>query len=304
MAPVTAVVKPGYSPPEQYEISSIRQGPWSDIYGFGATLYFAVAGALPVASEDRFDARVRTEAAVRARGAYRKDFLDAIDWAMELDPGARPQSIAEWRPKLLFPDADQTNRVQRTLKRLGTTIRRPRISPVHGISGAAAVIGVLALASLFSPCRLFGIGCRAQGPLELEIALPKRTYTVGDNLSFSLKSNRDCYFMVYTLGPTGEVERHDPAQNTIFMGSEQLKAAQWRQLPVNGYATVKAPVGTFELGAICSKAPLANIGLSDAQLREPTRGGRRSFSFALDKASGSVPRADVARATITYVVQP
>src|SRR5262249_35993341 len=97
VGPVTAVIKPGYSPPEQYEASPSRQGRWSDIYGFGATLYYAVVGVLPVDSEERFDARVRTEAGKRARGFYRQGLLAAIDWAMEFEPGARPQTVAEWR---------------------------------------------------------------------------------------------------------------------------------------------------------------------------------------------------------------
>jgi len=302
LAPVTAVIKPGYSPPEQYEASALRQGPWSDIYGFGATLYCAIAGALPVDSEERFDSRVRTEAALRARGSYRKGFLDAIDWAMELQPEKRPQSAAEWRTKLLFDEAAQANKAKEPPRRTG--IHLPRLSATLLISVAAAVIGAIALGALLWPCQLLGIGCRPLGPLQLEITLPKRTYLIGDNLTFDLRPNRDCYFMVYTLGPTGEVERHDPTQNAIFMGSDLLKGGQWRHLPVNGYATIKAPSGTFELGAICSKEPLANIGLSDAQLREPTRGGRRSFSFALDAATNAVPRAEIARATITYDVKP
>jgi len=304
VAPVTAVIKPGYSPPEQYEASPLRQGPWSDIYSFGATLYYAVAGILPVDSEERFDARVRSAAAVRARASYRQGFLHAIDWAMEFQPGMRPQSVGEWRTKLLFDETRHPNEVTDTPRQQGSSIRVRGFSATYLISAAAAVIGVFAIGALLWPCPLLGIGCRALWPLQLEIALPKRTYMIGDNLSFSLRSSRDCYFMVYTLGPTGEVERHDPTQNAIFMGSELLKAGLWRQVPVNGYATVKAPSGAFELGAVCSKEPLAKIGLSDAQLREPAHRGRRSFSFALDKATNSVPRTDIARATVTYDVQP
>ena len=82
-ARVTAVVKPGYSPPEQYQSDPASQGPWTDIYGFGATLYYAVAGALPSDQDDEFDTRVRTEIAQRARGSYRPKFLSAIDWALQ-----------------------------------------------------------------------------------------------------------------------------------------------------------------------------------------------------------------------------
>ena len=38
---VSALVKPGYSPYEQYATTSRQQGPWTDIYALGATLYHA-----------------------------------------------------------------------------------------------------------------------------------------------------------------------------------------------------------------------------------------------------------------------
>ena len=36
---LTGIVKAGYSPQEQYATDSRLQGPWSDLYAFGATLY-------------------------------------------------------------------------------------------------------------------------------------------------------------------------------------------------------------------------------------------------------------------------
>jgi hypothetical protein len=142
----------------------------------------------------------------------------------------------------------------------------------------------------------------AAAPLQLEIALPKTSYAIGDNLTFGVKSNRDCYFLVYTVSPTGEVERHYPSENGLFMGGTMLKAGEWRQLPVQGFATVKAPVGSFELGAICSKEPLETLGLSDAQLREPARSGTRSFKFAIDNVAKGAGRTDFAHASVGYVV--
>ena len=44
---MTGIVKAGYSPHEQYSSDSRLQGPWSDLYAFGGTLYRAVTGRPP-----------------------------------------------------------------------------------------------------------------------------------------------------------------------------------------------------------------------------------------------------------------
>jgi serine/threonine protein kinase len=45
---LTILVAPGYAPFEQYYSSSENQGPWTDIYGLGATCYRAIAGIPPM----------------------------------------------------------------------------------------------------------------------------------------------------------------------------------------------------------------------------------------------------------------
>ncbi len=50
--PIDRVIKHGFAPPEQYEGDS-RQGEWTDVYGLGATLYYALTGIKPQDAQKR-----------------------------------------------------------------------------------------------------------------------------------------------------------------------------------------------------------------------------------------------------------
>jgi len=93
-------VTPGYGPIEQYVLG--EQGPWTDIYALGATLYWMVAGKKPIEAPDRMVAQDPLKPAVEVgKGRYSPEFLAAIDWALKPETQDRPRDVAAFS-KALF----------------------------------------------------------------------------------------------------------------------------------------------------------------------------------------------------------
>ncbi len=129
---VSALVKPGYSPYEQYAETSRQQGPWTDIYALGATLYHAVTGKRPPDAPSRMVHDEIVPAREAAISAYRAGFLKAIDRALSLDIKDRPQSIPIWRGELLAPEPARQGWLPRGEKKRAAEPKLPP-APADGL---------------------------------------------------------------------------------------------------------------------------------------------------------------------------
>ena len=105
---ITSILTPGYAPVEQYDGKVDRVGAWTDIYALGMVAYRCISG---IGDSELPDAVARMLAQSRGEGVLipaveagngkcSPKLLEAIDWAIEVDEGDRPQSVEVWRGAL------------------------------------------------------------------------------------------------------------------------------------------------------------------------------------------------------------
>jgi HAMP domain-containing protein len=104
-ADMGTVVTPGYGAIEQYAGGG-RQGPWTDIYAFGATLFWLITGRKPIDAPARLDdPDPQPKAEDLCAGRYSPEFLCAIDWALRMHPNDRPPDVEQFRAMLFASHA-------------------------------------------------------------------------------------------------------------------------------------------------------------------------------------------------------
>jgi HAMP domain-containing protein len=119
---------PGFAPIEQYH--GHDQGPPTDIYAFGATLYWMVTGLEPPAADARMaDPGSCVAAAKLCAGRFSPEFLEAIDWAMHPDAEQRPRTVDDWCDRLFAAQASRLG-LQQALRLTEASRARPASWPL------------------------------------------------------------------------------------------------------------------------------------------------------------------------------
>jgi len=111
---LSAVLKPPFAPVEQYaNDAELRQGPWTDLYALGATLFFALLGHAPTPSVVR---AVDDELPLLAtenddERTPHGPLLPTIDWMLAMAPDERPRDVESVRRVLRGEAAPPSARV-------------------------------------------------------------------------------------------------------------------------------------------------------------------------------------------------
>lgn len=169
---LTGIFKQGYSPQEQYATDGKFQGPWSDLYALGATLFRAVTGTPPDEATSRGLHDTLPSVMAAAKGDYRKGFLNAIDQCLKTRPAERPQTVREARALFMAtvvqPDVAQ-GAGRTVLISNPVTARVQRLSPKWAI---AAAISGLALGIAYAALPSSRVSVLPQTPVQHTAALP------------------------------------------------------------------------------------------------------------------------------------
>jgi HAMP domain-containing protein len=136
------VVTPGYAALEQYA-GAESQGPWTDIYGLGATLYWLVTGEKPVDAPQRMETPdPLPRASDVCAGRYSPEFLGAIDAALSVRPEERPRDVREFRSMLFAAHAGALG-LQEALRRGEPRFWRAWRRPASWPLAAKVALGTL-----------------------------------------------------------------------------------------------------------------------------------------------------------------
>ena len=100
---------PGFAAPELYKKNQ-QLGPWTDIYGLGASMYACMLGAPPQPADQR-TVHDKVDAALQpAAQHYSLQLLDLVNWCMKINPLERPQSVFSLQRALREPPDVQKGR--------------------------------------------------------------------------------------------------------------------------------------------------------------------------------------------------
>ena len=160
--PGTDLRQLSYAAPELLAQSGGPIGPWTDVYSLAGLLYLAVSGSPPASAVERANGTSFEPAVSAAKGKYRTEFLQAIDWGLKLSPIQRPRTIQDWSKALQRP----------ATMRFGMSLwpAKAAKSPIRETANSSAPVALGAPRE--EPVALGGSPVEIEPPKQVETAAP------------------------------------------------------------------------------------------------------------------------------------
>jgi len=153
---MTAIFTPGYAAAEQ--MTSAKQGPWTDIYGLSATLYHAITGQAPPSAFDRLLTDSYVPLSKLAPAGFAPGLCAGIDAGLALVASDRPQTIAGWRSLLGMTQAPAGDATVVMPKAKPTAAHSPVVAPSAATAAPRSRTGLWVAAAGLSIALLGGGG--------------------------------------------------------------------------------------------------------------------------------------------------
>jgi hypothetical protein len=83
---------PGFAAPELYRKNQ-QLGPWTDVYGLGASMFACMMGAPPQAADQRELNDRMPDLLAGLKRSYSTQLVDTVEWCLKLNALERPQSV-------------------------------------------------------------------------------------------------------------------------------------------------------------------------------------------------------------------
>lgn len=143
---MSIILKPGYSPVEQYSTSG-KKGPWTDVYALCATMYRAITGKVPLESLDRLNGIVLpTPSAMGIQGLSEAQEI-ALMYGLGIQPDERFQNMEALRTALNQPSPKPLQPLQPPRPPRTVLSMKKKMMGVIGIL-TAILLGVVATIKL------------------------------------------------------------------------------------------------------------------------------------------------------------
>lgn len=262
--PPTVIVKPGYSPREQYG-NEEKQGPWTDISALAVVIYFAITGKIP---RPKSSDQLKPLSQSVKKNHYTRKFLNAIDRALSDKPENRPQSVEEFRNMLGL--------TENSISSVPRNSKKNRLGIILAIAALLIAIAVFLFPvntppssqpEPYNPIKVLDEIYQNRDPTHIvNVAIEKEVLRIGkDLLRLKISSTKPGYVYIFVIGTD-----RDSSFYRIFLSEDKENYINTTS-PLEAKYEMMGPPGESHYIVIVSeyKRNLRNLSSSDVTIGNP-----------------------------------